>query len=128
VTEVPPLAEGAVLLLRRRLSTFLKDMERQPSLAGILAALDADTCQWVTGATAELATTDTGDETGRGDKAARNPSLRGTHNVLLKLLAVMQPPSSLASPRPASPNALTAMGKRVQSMATLTGSLLKALH
>lgn len=86
VFSLQELAGDILTIMRLRLKRFLNFLETSPRASrGLLASLDADTCQWVRSARdAEAATRGAGQGGVQSEKEAGEP-LRSTHGVLLCL-------------------------------------------
>lgn len=103
VENVDLMAQGALQILRGRLAKLIKELQKNRKHAKLLAAIDADTCQWVMSG-----------EKGGEEEGGEKPSLAGTHNVLLKLITLLSVGSG--------------NHKQAQALSGLTSTLLKALQ
>lgn len=87
------LAGEILTILRMRLKRFLKFLETSPRTSGgVLASLDADTCQWVRSVKDPEAVGALGKGMRTEDEAGERP-LRSTHGVLLCLARALPPES-----------------------------------
>ncbi len=86
IFSLQDLAGDILTVMRLRLKRFLNFLETSPRAPrGLLASLDADTCQWVRSARdAEMSARGAGQGAAQSEKEAGEP-LRSTHGVLLCL-------------------------------------------
>lgn len=120
--QVDLLAKAVIQLLRSRLSGMVRELQKA-AYARVLAAVDADTCQWVVSCEPPPSAASLTSEGGESDDTvASSPpssqpqrvSLTGTHNVLIKLIGIIAPG--------------TQSFRQAQALATLTSALLTALQ
>lgn len=119
------LATPVLQLLRRRLARTLNGLRSSGTKsAQILAALDADTSEWVLAAAGEEGEDGEGGREGANEEAAagigaitgppRPASLAGTHNLLLQLQRLL------------SPTTAPQQYKQIKALANLCAALLQA--
>lgn len=92
IFSLPDLASDILTIMRLRLKRFLDFLETSPGASGgLLASLDADTCQWVRSAR-DFEAEGSAEKRAQSHKEAKEP-LRSTHGVLLCLARALPPDS-----------------------------------